>query len=174
MITDTTSSNRKEALTRLYKKAFPKVATFVSRHGGSLADAREVFHDAIILSCERQGQEAIREPEAYLYGMVRNLWYRRFRNQAGYVRLEDDDALPFAGPDPQPSRDRLLQFLEKAGRKCMDLLKAVYYDGLKMQSVSERFGFSGPRSATVQKHKCMEKVREHVKRKQMAYEDFLD
>jgi hypothetical protein len=42
-----------------------------------------------------------------------------------------------------------------------------------MTQVAETFGFSGVRSATVQKYKCIEKVRETVKQKALTYEDFL-
>lgn len=51
----------------------------------------------------------------------------------------------------------------------MQLLIAFYYDGLSMQDMARRFGFSGTRSATVQKHKCLEKVRAEVK-KMESYE----
>jgi predicted DNA-binding protein YlxM (UPF0122 family) len=45
----------------------------------------------------------------------------------------------------------------------MELLKAFYYDHCSMQEVADRFGFNGRRSATVQKYKCLEKVREEIK-----------
>ncbi len=54
----------------------------------------------------------------------------------------------------------------------MDMLQAFYYDKLNMREIAERFNLSGERSATVQKHKCLEKVREKVKEKSMTYEDF--
>jgi hypothetical protein len=43
-----------------------------------------------------------------------------------------------------------------------------------MVKVAQLFGFSGERSATVQKYKCIEKVRETVKQKALTYEDFLE
>ena len=65
-------------------------------------------------------------------------------------------------------------FLQTAGKKCMDLLRSFYYDHLPLQDAATLFGFSGVRSATVQKYKCLEKVRETVKEKALTYEDFLD
>jgi len=55
----------------------------------------------------------------------------------------------------------------------MDLLRSFYYDELPLNDIAETYGFSGIRSATVQKYKCLEKVRETVKEKALTYEDFL-
>jgi len=54
------------------------------------------------------------------------------------------------------------------------LLRAFYYDKLSMSKIANRFGFSSERSATVQKYKCLEKVRDLVKEKSLSYEDFLE
>ena len=56
----------------------------------------------------------------------------------------------------------------------MDILKAFYYDNLPVNKIATLFGYSGVRSATVQKFKCMEKVRETIKEKSLAYEDFIE
>jgi hypothetical protein len=56
----------------------------------------------------------------------------------------------------------------------MELLSAFYYEKEDLQKLAQRFGFSGTRSATVQKFKCLEKVRETVKQKSLQYEDFME
>jgi len=43
-----------------------------------------------------------------------------------------------------------------------------------MKDVSEKFGFSGERSATAQKFKCLEKIRSVVKQKSLSKEDFYE
>ncbi|HEX3385741.1 MAG TPA: sigma-70 family RNA polymerase sigma factor, partial [Mucilaginibacter sp.] len=74
----------------------------------------------------------------------------------------------------EPSESKILSFLQTAGKKCMDLLRSFYYEELPLADIAETFGFSGARSATVQKYKCLEKVRETVKEKALTYEDFVD
>jgi hypothetical protein len=56
----------------------------------------------------------------------------------------------------------------------MDLLRSFYYDHLPLADAAILFGFSGVRSATAQKYKCLEKVRETVKQNALAYEDFVE
>lgn len=76
--------------------------------------------------------------------------------------------------EENPADKRLLKLLTSAGKKCMDLLKSFYYDKLPVNELAESFGYSGPRSVTVQKHKCLEKVRETVKQKSLTYADFME
>ncbi len=73
-----------------------------------------------------------------------------------------------------PSNNRLMRFLETAGKKCMELLKGFYYDQQPLTELADEFGYSGVRSATVQKYKCLEKVRETIKEKALTYDDFMD
>ena len=46
------------------------------------------------------------------------------------------------------------------------MLQAVYYFKYSMQELAEEFGFRSVRSATVQKYKCLEKVRNEVKKQE--------
>jgi hypothetical protein len=73
------------------------------------------------------------------------------------------DASEVPEPDREARERGLLASLERTGQKCLELLKAFYYDHLSMDELAARFGFNGRRSATVQKYKCLEKVRENLK-----------
>ena len=54
----------------------------------------------------------------------------------------------------------------------MDLLKAFYYDALKLHQIRKAFNYSSEHSVSVQKFKCLEKVRDVVKHKTLSYDDF--
>jgi DNA-directed RNA polymerase specialized sigma24 family protein len=169
------SENREAVFTGLYLKAFPSVAKYISRRGGSFDEAKDIFHDALVIFYERSVDMGLDEninETAYLIGIAKNLWLRDFRDKDEFAGLEGIDI-----PEKENevlSTHRLLHFLEKAGSKCMQLLKNFYYDNLPLQDIAENFGFSGTRSATVQKYKCLEKVRETVKQKALTYEDFME
>jgi len=169
------TEGREAVFTKLYLKAFPSVAKYISRRGGSFDEAKDIFHDALVIFYERSVDgcmdNGINET-AYLVGITKNLWLRNFRDKADIAGLDGIDMQ--AEEDENPSISRLLNLLEKAGSKCMQLLKNFYYDKLPLQDIAETFGFSGTRSATVQKYKCLEKVRETVKQKALTYEDFME
>lgn len=166
----------KETLfTRLYLQAFPAVARFISRQGGTLEEAQDIFQEALLVYYEKVAVNQF-EPssshQAYMLGIARNLW---LKEQEKIVRTEPISNADVAEvPTSQPVSEKLLLFLQQSGKKCMDMLQSFYYEKLSMREVSSRFGFRSERSATVQKYKCLEKVREQVKAKSLTYEDFLD
>jgi DNA-directed RNA polymerase specialized sigma24 family protein len=167
--------NREEFFTRLYKKAFPVVAKYISRRGGSFYAAKDVFHDALVIYYEKTVQQVLNkdiDETAYVVGIAKHLWLRKFSNDKHVVSL---DGVEISIDDEEElSAPRIMRFLTKAGSKCMELLKSFYYDEAPLNEIAETFGFSGVRSATVQKYKCLEKVRETIKQKALQYEDFVE
>ena len=170
------NETREDWLTRLYLTAFPAVARHIARQGGSLDEAKDIFQDALVIYYEKAvagNLQLTHSEKAYLLGIAKHLWYHGQQKQK--VQVSDDvlNYINIAEEEPlQPSTNRLLRYLETAGQKCMEMLQAFYYEKQNMREIAERFGLSGERSATVQKHKCLEKVRNKVKEKALTYEDF--
>jgi len=165
---------RQTLIMDLYKSAFPAVAKYVSRMGGNFDEAKDVFQDALVVYYEKTTRTptVLTNDIGYLVGTAKNLWLKRYYQTSLNLPL-DHIEIPLAN-DESPSSKRLLRFLETAGRKCMDLLKSFYYDQMSLQEIADEFGYSGTRSATVQKYKCLEKVRETVKEKSLVYDDFME
>lgn len=158
----------------LYKTAFPIIARYVSRMGGDFDEAKDVFQDALVVYFEKTilNPTILRNHIGFLVGTAKNLWLKRYYQTNQNISL-DNLEIPLM-KDESLSSKRLIRFLETAGRKCMDLLKSFYYDQLSLQEIADEFGYSGTRSATVQKYKCLEKVRETVKKKSLVYDDFME
>ena len=172
-----TPQAREQWIIDLYQRVFPAVARYVNRRGGSLEQAQDVFQDALILYYERTASatDPPEQEEAYLMGIARHRWARACRRTGPEVSLDDLVGTDWVEEDPlPPSRQKLLRLLTVAGKKCMDLLRAFYYDQLPLSEVAHTFGYAGVRSATVQKYKCLEKVRTTVQEKSLTYEDFLE
>jgi DNA-directed RNA polymerase specialized sigma24 family protein len=166
----------RQLFSQLYEDAFPPVARSVSKMGGSFAEAREIFHDAIIAWYEKEKAGKIPphvSPVAYLVGIAKHFYLKKFHIGRSGISLDEnfevaDETL--AGTDDK----RLLKLLQQSGKACLDLLQAFYYDKLTAESLAATFKFGSPRSATVQKYKCLEKVRNVVKQNALCYEDFLE
>ena len=166
---------RREFFEEIYEAAFPATARFIAHHGGTLDDAKDVFHDALVILYEMMVDEKLNvsvSHEAYLKGIAKHVWIRKFKKDHRKIYLDADEAKIVVPGDHFESKDnRLLTLLEFTGKKCLDLLRAFYYDRVSLDEISDSFGFSGVRSATVQKFKCIEKLRERVKQKHITYED---
>ncbi|MEO7216059.1 sigma-70 family RNA polymerase sigma factor [Mucilaginibacter sp.] len=178
MPVNNTQAETEKLIMRLYKSAFPPVARYVAKMGGSFDDARDVFQDALVIYYEKAaaGKLELQKTEsAYLLGIAKHLWFKKYRDGLYDVSLDQFEGPEFADKaDPQPSEGRLLYYLETAGKKCMEILSAFYYDKLPMKQIAGLFGYAGERSVTVQKYKCLEKVRETIKQNALQYEDFID
>ena len=171
-----TTAEREKLFIALYKSAFPSVARYISKMGGTLDEAKDIFQDALVIYYEKVTNAAVSinsNEKAYLTGISKHLWLRKFKDNNLTTPLDGFDITLDADED-QPSESKLMHFLETAGKKCMEFLRSFYYDQLPLAEAAKLFGFSGTRSATVQKYKCLEKVRETIKEKSLTYEDFLN
>ena len=163
----------------LYETAFPQVAGFVSQLNGSFQDAKDIFQDALVIYMEKTAKpEFIIQiaAERYILGIAKHLWLRKFkadRNKISLDRLESAISIP---EDFYPSiqSSRILRLLEITGKRCLDLLRGFYFERLTVKELTESFGYSSEHSATVQKFKCLEKIREIVKLKSFTNEDFYE
>ncbi|HYC86804.1 MAG TPA: sigma-70 family RNA polymerase sigma factor [Chryseosolibacter sp.] len=157
----------------LYEQAFPAVARFVRKRGGSFDEARDIFHDALVIYFERNNTPADSAPEAYVVGIAKHLWFRKFsqRGRATSIEMEKDVAIDTA---PSVNTGYLFQVIRLTGRKCLELLQAFYFGGRRADSIARSLGYSNAHSATVQKYKCLEKIRDAVKTKSVSYDDFLE
>lgn len=160
---------------RLYEESFPAIARTIQKMGGDLEDSRDVFQEALVIYYEKTVIDQIQlttNLTAYLRGISKNLYLKK---QAKTPITQPLGGIELASPeDPRPSQQRLLRFLQSSGQKCLNILSSFYYEKLSMKEMAQRFGFASERSATVQKYKCLEKVRETIKEKSMDYADFLD
>jgi DNA-directed RNA polymerase specialized sigma24 family protein len=171
--------NSKKQTEEVYKSAFPGVAAFVSRMGGSFDDARDVFHDALIVFFGNKAQKHITirfSEEAYILGIAKHLWIRKFNRNLVNIPLDEMEREISISDVHFPTAEskRLLRFIEITGKKCMDLLRSFYFENKSIKRVAGTLGYSNEHSASVQKYKCLEKIRETIKEKSLSYEDFIE
>lgn len=156
----------------LYLEAFPGFVQWVKRRGGTLEDSRDAFQDALLIYYEKPHSQAI-SPPAYVAGIAKHRWLRKFRKGIVNTDLSEAEKLITLPDDiSDNSVPSILNLLERAGKKCLNVLTAFYYDKLPMEELAETFGFRSERSATVQKYKCLEKIRNVVKEKNLDYNDY--
>lgn len=169
---------RDEFFSALYLKVFPSVASFVRMRNGTLDDAKDIFHDALIIFYEKKVQQSVEiqlTDEAYVFGIVKHLWIKKMKGDQRVLLTETESMITLpVDIELDHASNSIVDFLQSTGQKCMNLLQAFYYDKKSLETIKSSFGFSSIRSATVQKFKCLEKVRDLVKLKSKHYEDFID
>jgi DNA-directed RNA polymerase specialized sigma24 family protein len=168
--------NRERWFHDLYESIFPIVARFIAKRGGSFEDAKDIFHDSLVILYEKVNEGNFSpdvSEERYLIGIAKHLWLRKFKDDSQKVGLDDIEK-NISIPDDyfDTTQNRLVSLLELTGRKCVELLRAFYYDHLSLKDIRSMFRFSTVHSASAQKYKCIEKLRNTVQERSMNYEDF--
>lgn len=166
-------------LAELYEDMFPAVANLISSIGGSFEDAKDIFHDALVIFIEKRAENPknkIKSNKAYILGISKHLWFRKCKKDNFNFPLnsmEKEIAIPH-DYFPTASNKRLLRFLKIAGERCLDLLRAFYFRQSSIKDIAETLGYSNEHSVSAQKYKCLEKVRRTVKEKSLSYDDFTE
>jgi RNA polymerase sigma factor (sigma-70 family) len=172
---------REQFFIDIYEDAFPMVARFVSHRGGSLEEAKDIFQDALVILYEKIVADKLSVQisyDAYLVGISKHLWLKKFKSDSKEIfseaELHEETSIPDDFFAEDKHENRLLSLLEHTGKRCLDLLRSFYYDNVSLKDISKTFGFSNERSATVQKHKCIEKIRSTVREKSIHYGDLAE
>lgn len=175
-IAESVATDREQFFEDLYKKAFPPFAHFAAKMNASLDDTRDVFHDALLIYCEKTQDPSFvvrRSPEAYVLGIARHLWFRKFHRDRHVPISEDIADITDIPDDFTGTREEisLLQLVERAGRRCLELLSKFYFENASLREISSWLGYRTEHSAAVQKFKCIGKIRNYLKSQAIRYED---
>ena len=160
------TTQKEHSIVNLYRDSFPDFARMIRRMGGTLEQAKDSFHDALLIYLEKEQAgtlHLVSSPKAYLLGTAKICWLHTQGKGSTLPLPEGFEPPEPVDADTEEQEQTMLESLVKSGKKCLELLKAFYYDHCSMQDIAVRFGFNGRRSATVQKYKCLEKVREQIK-----------
>ncbi|MCB2378482.1 sigma-70 family RNA polymerase sigma factor [Hymenobacter sp. BT635] len=163
-------TSREQTLTRIYQRTFPMVRRHVQQHGGTPPDAKDVFQDALVVFYEKATTEGFvlsASVSTYLVGICRNLWRQELsrRQRLPLTGITDAHAQVPGETEPAEERDTLplLDYVEQLGERCKSILLAFYYFQQPLEQIAAANQYQSVRSATVQKFKCLERLRKSVR-----------
>lgn len=170
-VTDWRSSfitNREKTLTKIYARAYPMVLHYVKQHGGTPEDAQDLLQEAIIIFYEKVMQKELAltaSVTTYLMSICKNQWRREQEKRHRWEKLvaEKTDLPEEQIPaEPELQGLELINFVTQLSNKCRDILLAFYYYGQPLPAIAEQHHYRTVRSATVQKFKCLERLRQSL------------
>ena len=161
-----------QVIRALYGEYFEKIKTLVLRNKGTLADAEDVFQDAImaIYAKVKKAPEFQLKSSfyGYLYGICRNLWLSELkkRKQSG-VTFEDTSQLIIvdipSDHQIEAQKDRL--YREKFALLGPDCKKVLlwFLKGMKLKEIALKMKYKGEQYAKKKKYKCQKQLIEMIK-----------
>ena len=96
----------------LYRESFPHFARMIQRMGGDLEQAKDAFHDALLIYLEKEkaGKLNIQSsPKAYVTGTAKICWLRSHRGDTPLP--QDFDASEAEEPNPEEQERTLLELI---------------------------------------------------------------
>lgn len=164
-------TDRHRTLARIYQQAFPAVRGYVRRQGGTEQDAQDIFQDAVLVFYEKAVAGRLELTAAvgtYLLAVSRNLWRRERQRRARLPLTAWEEVRP-AGPAATPAETdaepalAVLDYVARLGERCRGILLAFYYHQQPLEQIAADYQYRSVRSATVQKFKCLERLRNAVR-----------
>lgn len=160
--------DRERTLERIYAKTYPMVRHYVKENRGTDEDAKDIFQEALITYYEKVVYDKLTltsSVSTYLMGICKNLWRQELGKRARKIGLMDapvDEVGEEVAVDDEQPTATLMAFVEQLGETCRSILVNFYYFGHRLEQIAEQRGYRSVRSATVQKFKCLERLRKAV------------
>ncbi len=79
-ILESLRSQQDDVINSIYRECFPSVNYMISTNSGSSSDARDIFHDAlivVILKARNNDLELTCSLKTYIYSVCFNLWQKQ-------------------------------------------------------------------------------------------------
>ena len=176
ILTDQKAEHIEQFYEARYHRFFIQVARFISKNGGTLQHAEDIYHDALIVYYEKSMRPEFKlhvSEGAYIMGTVKNLWSQRIKQDFKIDELVDGSNI---SPEEVQAVDqkRLYRIVSAAGKKCLDMLTMFYHQQCTLSHIAAAVGLGSEHSAAVQKYKCLEKIRETIKKNSLHHEDFFE
>jgi len=162
-------------LEHIYRDAFPAAAALVRKMGGDASQAKDIFHDAMVIYMEKKNKpdfDLRTSPVHYILGVVRILTLHKLKGEKSVLYLDEWPEMEETAETNDPGTvSSLLDHLQAVGQRCLKMLQAFYYHQWDMRKIAAEFNYTSVRSATVQKYKCLERARSEIKKTEI-YEEF--
>lgn len=165
---ETLLTDRERTLAQIYAQTYPMVRHYVKENSGTEEDAKDIFQEALITYYEKVVYDQLTLTSSlstYLMGICKNLWRQEIVKRARRTSLSDapfDEPVEEVFADDEQKAATLMAFVEQLGERCRSILVSFYYFGQRLEQIAEQHDYQSVRSATVQKFKCLERLRKAV------------
>ncbi len=152
----------------LYRQYFGLAESIVTQNSGGPEDAKDVFHDGLIVlfnNVKKEGFSLSSTLKTYLYSICRNIWMMKLRKTKKEFPLQDQhEHIPLSENmfDTLVLNERkqfVVRLLEKLSDDCRRLIELFYFRQMRMAQIKEVFNLGSEQAAKNKKNLCMKKLR---------------
>jgi RNA polymerase sigma factor (sigma-70 family) len=155
------------ALKLIYRQNYHMIVNLVTKNGGSLQEAKDVFQETLIVFYEKVKEDDFElscSIKTFLYSVGRRLWLKQLQRKSRFTEeLKDTDEYIEIHEEEVLNREdqyqAMHQALESLGEPCRSILKDFYLNSQSMENITEKFGYTNADNAKNQKYKCLKRLK---------------
>ncbi|MBC8757596.1 RNA polymerase sigma factor [Kordia sp. YSTF-M3] len=162
-------SGKETVLQEIYDQFFSKVKTFVLQNKGTITDAEDVFHNALIqLYIRLKNRQLVIKSsfEAYLFTTCKNLWRRELNKKrvtkSNVVELEDKETENAYALLEQEQWELYIEKFQLLSENCRKVL-TLLFGGTSYEEIVETFSYASKVVARQRVFKCKAKLTKLIK-----------
>lgn len=150
----------------LYARHFPDVRHLVLKNSGTLADAQDIFQEAMAVLWLKARENTLQpdtDPGAFLYRVARNKWLDHVRSAAHkHMRVVHDERQLEREAELDDGVEerlaRLRSVYDTLDEKCRTVLDRFYFERKDLATIATELGVHEESIRTI-KYRCMMKLR---------------
>ena len=153
-------------LQHCYKRTLGQVEGMVVKHGGTREDAKDLFHDALIVlnhNCRATDFKLTSTLSTYLFSVCKYSWF----NQLNKVRKGEEmlanmyeDTQQLAYKSSNGLMDKIMLAIDQLGEKCKDILLDYYFGKFTYEEIADHLDYASEQVVRQQKYRCIQKLKE--------------
>jgi len=175
--------NLESAMSHLYLKhaCRRQIFAFILKRKGSKEDAEDIFQDGIrflIMQVRTNKYTGSGELGGYLFGICKNLWFKRFKRISREEDLSQvdteaqaDESNPELYMVEKDRSEQIKQFMSVLSPACIQVLQ-LWQLGYSMREIAVEMNYKTEGVVRKKKHLCVKKLMETLK-KSPAWETWL-
>lgn len=155
-----------KGLRKLYEAFLPRIGHFITTHGGTKEDARDIFQDALMIIFQKAQEGKLELTSSFytlLYGISRKLWRNKLRKKGNKeVTFPKEETLSTF----EDLEERMIQeekgkifwtAFRKLGEDCQKVM-TYFFEKRKMEEITKLMGFSSVSYSKKRKFQCKEQL----------------
>jgi len=156
-------------LNYLYKLHFPMILQLIINNSGNQDDAKDIYQETIIVlhdKIKRGDFELNSKLKTFIYSVSRRLWLKKLSQKSRYFGdINDYEDFVAVETDIEEHEEKDKQFLlmnlslTGLGEPCKTIIEDFYINGLSMQDICTKFGYTNADNAKTQKYKCLQRLK---------------
>ncbi|MFC2137112.1 RNA polymerase sigma factor [Bacteroidota bacterium] len=175
-IVDQLKNGDTKAFKALYAD-FEKITNFVTQNSGKEEDAKDFFHETLIVFYEKiinDEFELKSKLSTYLYSVCKNLWLYHLRSnkpmiynsinkenasenwEEQLVNVEDNSE------EKEEILNSIIQKIDELKEPCYSILMMFYFKKLDYKTIAQKLNYKSEKVVKNQKYRCIQKLKESL------------